>query len=55
MNNQKLHQIEMQITLILIENKLSLSNQSKILKSIQKKIDFCKESAKEVNQHKLNL
>jgi hypothetical protein len=51
----KEHQIEMQITLIFIQNKLSLSSQSKILKSIQKKIDFCKETARKVNQHKLNL
>ncbi len=44
-----------EIIKLFIDNEIPLSQQLEILKMVRQKIEFCRNTAKEMKQHKLNL
>jgi hypothetical protein len=53
MKTAKEHDLEMQLTKLLIDSGFSLNQQKKLLKIILVKIDFCQKTGAEINQQKL--
>ena len=44
-----------EIIALFIENEISLTQQLEIIKLVTQKIEFCKQAAKEITQHKLKI
>jgi hypothetical protein len=53
MKTEKEHDLEMQLTKLLIDSGFPLNQQKRILKRILFKIDFCQKTGAEINQQKL--
>ena len=49
------HQLEMEIIKLLIESKLSIHNQLKVIQAIKTRLDFCKKAGQEMKQQTLNF
>lgn len=54
-NKEQINKKANQIIALFIEHEISLTHQLEILKRVRQKIEFCKQTAKEVKQHKLKL
>lgn len=51
----KINEKANEIIALFIEHKISITQQLEILKRVIQKIEFCRNTGKEVNQHKLKL
>ena len=54
-NKNKIHEGAMKIIKLLIDSKLSISNQLLVLKNVREKLDFCKKLGAEMQQKTLKL
>lgn len=49
------HTIAMKIVKILIESSLSITDQLKVIESVRERLNFCRNTANEMKQTKLDL
>jgi hypothetical protein len=49
------HKLAMKILKLLIESELSINNQILVIKNVKERLDFCKNTAIELKQLKLDL
>lgn len=52
-NKEQINKKANEIIALFIEREISITQQLEILKKVKEKIEFCKQTAKEVKQHKL--
>lgn len=54
-NKEQINKKANEIITLFIEHEISLTQQLEILKRVKQKIEFCKQTAKEVKQNKLKI
>ena len=54
-NNPDIQKKANKIIKLFIDNQIPLTQQLEILKMVRQKIEFCKQTEKEVTQHKLKI